>query len=192
MTDTVHERVGALARESLTTVQPGADPTLFGIWRNGDEVTMSELGSLTKLLLESERSGHPVGASLELIGKFARGESLEALGIEEPDNLFAIAVRIETWAVDTSGNEVSLDLANLLTGERRLKEHPDVFTAYACWAHCVDGTGHEAVWRENEPAPRWRQIAPGNRRWRTDQIPKGLRAILDAVAALRRQRPTNR
>ncbi len=84
-------------------------------------------------------------------------------------------MRIETWAVDASSNEVSLDLANLLTGERRLKEHPDAFTAFAYWAHCVDGTGHEAVWRENEPAPRWRKITPGNRRWRTDQIPKGLR-----------------
>ncbi|MFG3342370.1 hypothetical protein [Glycomyces sp. NPDC048151] len=191
MTDTVHDRIGALARESLTTVEPGADPTLFGVWRNGDEVSMSELGSLTKLLLESERSGRPVGASLELIGEFARAETLEDLGIEEPDNLFAIAVRVETWAVDTSDNEVSLDLANMLTGERRLKEHPDAFTAYACWAHCVDGTGHEAVWRENEAAPRWRQIPPGNRRWRTDQIPKGLRAILETVIALRRQRPTD-
>jgi hypothetical protein len=114
MTDTVHERVGALARGSLTTVQPGADPTLFGVWRNGDEVTMSELGSLSKLLLEAERSGRPAGASLELIGEFARGESLEDLGIEAPDSLFAIAVRIETWAVDAGGNEVSLDLANML------------------------------------------------------------------------------
>ena len=153
---------------------------------------MRGLGSLTKLLLESERSGRPVGASLELIGEFARGESLEGLGIEDLDNRFGVAVRIETWAVDASGNEVSPDLANLLTGERRLKEHPDAFTVFACWAHCVDGTGHEAVWREDEPATRRRLITPGNRRWRTDQIPKGLRAVLEAAVALRRQRPTNR
>jgi hypothetical protein len=192
MPDTVHDRVAVLMRESLTAVEPGADPTLFGVWKIGDEVTMNELGTLTKLMLQAEQSGHAIGTALELIGGFARDESLEDLGITDPGHLFAIALRVETWAVETGGNEVSLDLAKLLTDERRLGEHPEALTAYACWAHCVDGTGHEAVWRENEPAPRWRLITSGNRRWRTDQIPKGLQAILQTVVDLRRGRPTER
>jgi hypothetical protein len=192
MTDTIHDRIATLMRESLTAVNPGSEPALLGVWRNGEQVTMRELGSLTTLLLQAEQSGRPVGAALGLIAKFARDESLEDLGIADPDDLFAIALRIETWAVDTSGNEVSLDLADLLSSDRRLKEHPDAFTAYACWAHCVDGTGHEAVWREYEPAPRWRLIASGDRRWRTDEIPKGLQAILQTIVELRRRRPTGR
>lgn len=189
MPSIIHDRVSLRLRESLTGLEPGADPTIFGIWGVGEATTMTELGSLTKLLLEAERSGYPIGEALGLISVFAREETLDDLGIADPEHLFAIALRVETWAVGASGNEVSLDLANLLTSERRLSEHPDAFTSYACWAHCIDGTGHEAVWREHEPAPRHRLIGPGDRRWRTDQIPTGLQSLLHTLIDLRRRRP---
>ncbi|NUQ87036.1 MAG: hypothetical protein HOQ43_01025 [Glycomyces artemisiae] len=103
-------------------------------------------------MLRAQQIGHPVGAALSFIARFTHDETLEDLGFADPDNLFGIALHIETGAVDMSGSEVSLDLANLLTSKRHLKEFPDAFTAFACRAHFVDGTCHWVVRREQEPA----------------------------------------
>ncbi|SDE55471.1 hypothetical protein SAMN05216270_12917 [Glycomyces harbinensis] len=160
---------------------------MFGIWREDDDITMMDLGSLTKLLLTAEQSGQPIGTALGLVARFAQDETLDDLGVSDPTNLIAIVLRVETWMVDAADNDISLDLAKLLTGEHRMKEHPNATTAFACWAHCVDGTGHEAVWRELESAPRSRVIPAGNRQWRTDQIPKGLQQLLKTIIDLRRR-----
>ncbi|WP_091040692.1 hypothetical protein [Glycomyces harbinensis] len=187
MTGIEHDGISALLRGALTDHEPGADPVLFGIWREDDDITMMDLGSLTKLLLTAEQSGQPIGTALGLVARFAQDETLDDLGVSDPTNLIAIVLRVETWMVDAADNDISLDLAKLLTGEHRMKEHPNATTAFACWAHCVDGTGHEAVWRELESAPRSRVIPAGNRQWRTDQIPKGLQQLLKTIIDLRRR-----
>jgi hypothetical protein len=142
---------------------------------------MLELRSLSLLFATAQTRGLAPGPALEMMASFVPSESPADLGIPFPKALVGIAIVMETWMVDAKENPVSLDLGKILTSERRLGEHPDAITAIAAWAHCADGTGHEAVLRENETAPRQRLIPPGDRQWLVDAIPAGLRQLLNAI-----------